>query len=245
MAENRQTGILENAVKEFEKYLDEYDREDDKIRLKIIHTYGVMDCADQITRHMDLPEEDKDLAQLIALLHDIGRFEQVRRFDSFEPGSMDHAAYGAGLLFGKKKMIRRFVEDDRFDDIIRIAIEKHSDFKLEGVDDPRTLFHAKMIRDADKLDNCRVKLEEKIETLFDVSEEEAGSGLISDKVWESCLKKESVLSADRVTIVDYWVSYIAQYYDINFPETFQIILENNYVPRIADRLCGAHSYFPE
>ena len=29
----------------FEKYLDEYDRTDDKIHLKIVHTYCVVDAA--------------------------------------------------------------------------------------------------------------------------------------------------------------------------------------------------------
>ena len=38
------------------------------------------------------------------------------------------------------------------------------------------LLHAKLIRDADKLDNCRVKLDETIETLLDVSAEEVGTG---------------------------------------------------------------------
>lgn len=30
----------------FEKYLDEYDRTDDKIHLKIVHTYCVVDAAE-------------------------------------------------------------------------------------------------------------------------------------------------------------------------------------------------------
>jgi HD superfamily phosphodiesterase len=220
----------------FEAYLDEYDREDDKIHLKIVHTYGVVEDAEAISRRMGLNEEDVQLAKVIGLLHDIGRFEQIKRFDSFEPGTMEHAAYGAQLLFGPEKMIRRFVKDDRFDELICTAIEKHSDFKLEGITDERTLLHAKLIRDADKLDNCRVKLEEAMETLLGVDEKGAGEGVIAPKVWASCMAKESVLSADRVSKVDYWVSYIAQYYDINFPETYEIMREHDYVKRIADRV---------
>ena len=182
----------------FEAYLDEYDRADDKIHLKIVHTYGVVDAAEDIARRMGLTEEDVQLAKLIGLLHDIGRFEQIKRFDSFEPGTMEHAAYGAQLLFGSEKMIRRFVKDDRFDSLICPAIEKHSDFKLEGIADERTLLHAKLIRDADKLDNCRVKLEEPMETLLGVDEKGVGEGVIAPKVWESCMAKESVLSSDRV-----------------------------------------------
>ena len=230
------TRDFDAAKAAFEAYLDEYDRVDDKIHLKIVHTYGVVDAAEDIARRMGLGEEDVQLAKVIGLLHDIGRFEQIKRFDSFEPGTMEHAAYGAQLLFGPEKMIRRFVKDDRFDSLICTAIEKHSDFKLEGIADERTLLHAKLIRDADKLDNCRVKLEEPMETLLGVDEKGVGEGVIAPKVWESCMAKESVLSSDRVSKVDYWISYIAQYYDINFPETYEIMREHDYVKRIMDRV---------
>ena len=152
---------FEQAKRAFEKYLDEYDRADDKINLKIVHTYGVVSCCEEIARRMKLSAEDTMLCKLIGLLHDIGRFEQLKRFDSFEPGTMDHAKYGAELLF-KEGMIREFVEVDTWDDIICTAIDKHSDFAIEGVTDSRSLLHARLIRDADKLDNCRVKLEENL-----------------------------------------------------------------------------------
>ena len=51
---------------------------------------------------MECSREDVELAELIGLLHDIGR-EQIRRFHSFEPGTMDHAVFGAELLFGGGK----------------------------------------------------------------------------------------------------------------------------------------------
>ena len=101
------TRDFDAAKAAFEAYLDEYDRTDDKIHLKIVHTYGVVDAAEDIARRMGLDEEDVQLAKVIGLLHDIGRFEQIRRFDSFEPGTMEHAVYGAQLLFGSEKMIRR------------------------------------------------------------------------------------------------------------------------------------------
>src|SRR5699024_7295364 len=89
---------LDYAKQQFEAYLDHYDRKDDKVRLKIIHTYGVVHCSRKICERMGLSQEDTDLAQLIGLLHDIGRFEQLKRFDSFEPDTMDHAAFGVKVL---------------------------------------------------------------------------------------------------------------------------------------------------
>ncbi len=227
---------FERARQAFEEYLDGYDRKDEKINLKIVHTYCVVDCAKEIAERMGLSEEDRELAAVIGLLHDIGRFEQLKRFDSFMPDTMDHAAYGAEILFGEEKMIRRFLEDDGFDQLIRTAIGMHSSFALGDISDERTLLHARLIRDADKLDNCRVKLEESLEILLGVSRQEAEKHKISPKVWESCMNKTSVLSSDRVTPVDYWVSYVAQYYDVNFPETFCIMEEKNYIAKIVGRL---------
>ena len=228
---------FKHAKDVFEEYLNQYDREDEKIKLKLVHTYGVVKSAREIGRRMNLNAEDQQLAELIALLHDIGRFEQLRLFDSFSPDTMDHAAFGVQLLFeGEKPMICQFLENRQYDKLIHTAIARHSDFKLEGITDERTLLHAKLIRDADKLDNCRVKLIDSVEAMIGVPQELAGEGRISPKVWESCMRKEAVLSQDRSTSVDYWVSYVAQYYDLNFKETWQIMKENNYISRIINRL---------
>lgn len=226
---------IEHAKKAFERYLDQYDREDDKIKLKIVHTYGVVRSMNQITKKMGLSKEERKLAELIALLHDIGRFEQLKRFGSFEPGLMDHAAYGAEILF-EEGMIREFIEDSRYDEIIRMAIEKHSAYKLNGISDPCALLHAKLIRDADKLDNCRVKLEDAVETMLDVSAEEVGKQQISPEVLAQVYQKTSIDNKTRNTKMDYWVSYVAYFFDINFPETLEIIHEHQYVDRIIRRI---------
>lgn len=226
---------LQYAKQQFELYLNNYDREDDKVRLKIVHTYGVVECSRQIAKRIGLSEEDAALAQIIGLLHDIGRFEQVKRFDSFEPTVMDHAAFGVELLF-KEGMIRQFVREDRWDGIIRTAIEKHSDFKLEGIRDERELLHAKIIRDADKLDNCRVKITDSVETIIGVSALEAGREEISPEVMEQFLRKESIYSPARKTKMDYWLSYLAYFFDVNFDETLDIVRKKQYVEKIIDRI---------
>ena len=222
---------LSYAKQQFDAFLDEFDREDDKIKLKIVHTYAVVDAAHEIALRMGLKQEELYLAELIALLHDIGRFEQLRQFGSFEPTTMDHAAYGADLLFGEKMMIRRFIREDSWDNVIRYAIARHSDYQLEKTGDRETDLQAALIRDADKLDNCRVKLEESIEVLLGADAED-----ISDKIWQTCLERKSILSADRVTKMDYWVSYVAYFFDINFPATAEVILEQDYIARIVARI---------
>ena len=97
--------------------------------------------------------------------------------------------------------------------------------------DPRALLHARLIRDADKLDNCRVKLEDQMEVLLGCSKEEAGCQEISPETWRECENRKSIHSANRRTRMDYWVSYVAYFFDINFSATCRIILEKT--------VCGA------
>ncbi len=226
---------LERAKRKFEEYLSGYDRENDKVRLKIIHTYGVTEYSRQIAERLRLSEEDRELAQLIGLLHDIGRFEQLKRYDSFEPDTMDHAGFGVQILF-TEGLIREFIEDGQWDPIIRTSIARHSDVKLEGIQDDRELLHARIIRDADKLDNCRVKLEDTIETILGVSAEEVGKTRISEEVLEQFKRKESILSSARKTKMDYWLSYLAYFYDINYKVSMELILEHDYVERLIQRI---------
>lgn len=223
------------ARQTFQTYLASYDHTDDKVRLKIVHTYGVVRQSGEIARRMHLSKEDCELAQLIALLHDIGRFEQLKRFNSFEPDTMDHAAYGVKVLF-EEGMIRQFIEEDTYDALIRTAIARHSDYRLDEISDERTFLHARIIRDADKLDNCRVKLNDDLMTFMEATAEEIGSQDISPAIYETVFRNECILSADRRTKMDYWVSYIAYFFDINFRESFDIIIENDYISRIVHRI---------
>lgn len=226
---------LGHAKEEFEHYLDGYDRENDKVKLKIIHTYGVVECSRKIAEGLNLSEEDCGLAQIIGLLHDIGRFEQLKRYDSFEPGTMDHASFGVKILF-EEGMIRRFVREDTWDGIIKTAIARHSDYCLKGIVDERELLHAQIIRDADKLDNCRVKLEDAIETMLGVSAEEVGKSDISMEIMQQFEGRTSVLSETRKTKMDYWMSYLAYFFDINFKVTYEMICENHYVDKLVARI---------
>ena len=228
---------IKRAHTEFDHYLDGFDRNNEKIKLKIVHTNEVVCCAGEIAKRMNLSKEDRELAEVIALLHDVGRFEQVRKYDSFEPATMDHAHFGVELLFGSENpWIRSFVASDQWDDIIREAIIRHSDYSVGYIEDERILLHAKLIRDADKLDNCRVKLVDDMMVLVGTTAEEVGAQPVTDIVLQTCMDHKSVRSADRITKMDYWISYVAYFFDINFRETFQIIKENDFVNRIIDRI---------
>lgn len=71
---------------------------------------------------------------------------------------------------------------------------------------------------------------------MNASAQEIGEQKITEKVRDDILKGKSILSSDRITDMDFWVSYLAYFYDLNFKESLEIVKENNYVGKIAGRI---------
>ena len=118
-------------VDEINEALKQYDLTDGKIKLKIRHTFGVITLSEYIAKDLNLKEEDIELAKIIALLHDIGRFEQIKVFDDFRDyETLDHAELGVKILF-EDNLIRNFIEEDTYDNIILKAIKNHNKLNIE------------------------------------------------------------------------------------------------------------------
>ena len=156
---------LLNAQKEFKNYLKDYNIEDERVKLKVTHTYGVVDASRYLSNKLNLNEEDTKLSELIALLHDIGRFEQSKVienvFDKADTKYFDHAEFGVKILF-EDNLIRKFIADSSYDNIIYKAILNHNKYKIEDNLKEKELLHAKLIRDNDKTDNFRVNFKASI-----------------------------------------------------------------------------------
>lgn len=229
---------IQKARIAFKKFLNKYnDKHELGFDLKVVHTYHVVDNAKTIATNLNLSEEDINLAELIALLHDIGRFEELNFLKKFDSVGFEHASYGVKMLFDEN-LIRDFIEDNRYDDIIRVAIDNHSRLAIQDGLDERSLLHSKIIRDADKLDNFRVKKEEKIEAIFPgkvKNKNDLESSAVSDKVFETVKNNKCVDIHDRTTLLDYWVCVLAFVFDLNFKETYQIVKDNDYINILIDR----------
>jgi len=226
---------LVKAERAFKAFLKNYDMEVGPIRAKVTHTYGVIEKSEYISKELGLNEEQIELAKLIALLHDIGRFEQrkaLNEFDDFH--GMDHAEYGVKILF-ENRLIRKFIDDKQYDDIIYEAIKNHNRYSIDETLKGEKLLQAKIIRDADKLDNFRVKETESYENMFHYNQALIEQEEISPKVYETCMKCQQIDVRDRITQVDRWVSFIAFIFDLNFDISFKYIWEQNYIDKLLNR----------
>ena len=137
----------------FDTYTSNYNLEDSKIRLKYDHTYRVADFCEQIARVQGLCEADIDLAWVLGMFHDIGRFEQVRRYGTFQDkDSVNHAALSADLLFcdGYAKLFLNAGEEEM--KLMDTAVRFHNIYILPEKLTERELLFCNILRDADKIE---------------------------------------------------------------------------------------------
>ena len=230
---------LKQCKEIFLNHLDQYeDKSTIGFDLKLKHTFRVMKISKDLCKKINISREESKLAQVIALLHDIGRFEQVRQNNSFIDGEQsDHADYGVKILFDDN-LIESFIDDRKYDNIIKKAIYNHNKYKIEEGLNEKELLHCKIIRDADKLDNFRVKEIEKLENIYPgtYNADTINYETISDKIYEDFMNYKCIKIEDRKTQIDYWISIIAFIFDLNFKESKAYIKEKNYIDILIDRI---------
>ena len=78
---------------------------------------------------------------------------------------LEHAEFGTKVLF-QNNLIRKFIDDDKYDEIISKAIYNHNKYKIQEGLSEIELLQCKIIRDADKLDNFRVKEKDNFKVLI-------------------------------------------------------------------------------
>lgn len=225
---------IQKAKKEFKKYIQSYDIKDKKIALKVAHIERTADIAKQIAQGLQLEKEESKLAELIGLLHDIGRFEQVKRYQTFkDKKSVDHGELGVQILF-EQGLIRNFIEDTQYDKIIKIAILNHNRAKKDVIfSNEKEKMHSQIIRDADKTDILYVMTFEDKEAVWekaDLSQEK-----ITDEIYRQFMEEKEIDYQQRKTTVDVLVSHFAFVYGFYYPYGLKIIKARKYFDKIYQR----------
>ena len=220
---------LQKAIKEFIQYTQKYDLQNQHISEKQKHSLRVMEISKQIAEKLELSQEDVDIVTLIGLLHDVARFEQYTKYGTFKDlQSIDHGDLGGEIL---RKYIRKYIETNKYDEIIIKAVKNHNKFKIEeGLTETEELY-AKIIRDADKIDIFY----ESVEMFWKGKEHEVESSKVSEDVIQQIKSYSSTKRKTEETAIDNIMRVIAFIFDINFKSSFEIIKEENYINKILNR----------
>lgn len=149
-----QIGQLSQIKSWFDTYTQSFltgdPSKDSPLILKIDHTDRVCSNICILGRALGLSDSHLRLAETVGLLHDVGRFEQLRRFGTFDDRqSVNHAALGIEVL--KKNAVLENLEADE-QAMVMDAVRFHNAPELPNRRLPANLLFMHLIRDADKLD---------------------------------------------------------------------------------------------
>lgn len=236
------TSELLHSLREwFSRYVATFDDLPDHDRrntaLKEAHTAEV--CANMRLIAEGLLDDERRLtAEAVALFHDVGRFEQYRRFRTFrDADSVNHAALGVEIL-EREGVLASLPDGER--ELIVTAIRFHNVFSLpRGLKGDRLLF-TQLIRDADKLDIWRVFAE-----FYALPEEERASAVglgfpdlpgYTPGVLAALKQGRLVELSSLKVLNDFKLLQLSWIYDLNFPASFRLVEERGLVECLAAAL---------
>ena len=225
--------MKEDFKKVFDEYVFQYEQTK-KIKLKYDHSLRVADNCLEIANYLNLSENDKKIAYLIGLCHDLGRFKQLSLTDSYSDNktNINHAALSVDILF-KEGLINKFINTLDYDDIIKSAIINHNCNKIDNNLTERSTLFAKIIRDADKLDVLNIITFEDKDAIFWFNEYHNLE--INDKVLNDHLSGKLINYKDIDTNFDLGIAFYNYVYDLSFSWTKKKILDCKYYEIITYR----------
>ena len=222
---------IEKAKEKFIEYANNFDTTEKMIDLKLNHSLRVMEISKEIAKKMNLNEEDTEIATIIGLLHDIARFEQYTQYRTFRDiDSRDHGDWAFEIL---NKDIRKYVDTDKYDDLIKIAVKNHNKFEIEPNLSEKELLFCKIIRDADKLDIFY----EATYAFWIGKTEQVNNSEINEKAYKAFCNHQLIKRVKGENYDDYnkVITTIAFIFDLNFQESFKILKEKDYINIIMNR----------
>ena len=143
---------INKAEEEFKTYTSNFDMNESHIERKVRHTFRVEKNCEKIATSIGMNDEEIKLSKLIGILHDIARFKQYTIYKTYDDTkSVDHGEFGIKIL-EENNYIRKYIEIDRYDDIILKSILNHNKYYISNDMNDIEKIYCKIIRDADKLD---------------------------------------------------------------------------------------------
>ncbi len=144
--------VLGKLTDLYDAYVDTYREADGRLpammQLKRTHTAFVVKNAELIADGEGFSSEEREVALAAALLHDTGRYEQLKRYNTFKDSdSVDHAVFSHDIVVEKGWC--------RTPAVLK-AVLYHNRRDLPDGMDSLTEIAAHTVRDADKLDIFRV-----------------------------------------------------------------------------------------
>ena len=226
----------------FSNYVQTFKYDHKELRQNTIikekHTLQVCKEIIDIGKALELDSDELHLAEIIALFHDIGRFEQYARYKTFmDRNSENHAKLGIKIL-ERYGVLNEF--DESMKSLILRTIMYHNRAVLPENETETCLIFTKLLRDADKLDIWRV-----VTDYYHQKNGKRNGALeldlpdtsgFSEEIYQDIMNKRIVDIKHVKNLNDFKLLQMGWVFDINFNTTLHCIKARRYMEMIRDVL---------
>lgn len=221
----------------FKNYTKQFTSEDksalEHFQIKIRHTWRVCKNSVDIGKSIHLSDDDLHIAETIALLHDIGRFMQYRKYKTFMDHKSDnHAKIGLEVI-QEEKILDDVPKNTK--ELIQQVIFNHNQPFIPDNCNDRVLLFSKLIRDADKLDIYKVVLiYENINK--NLPEENNEHFHLKDEYVESFRDQKIIRLEDVSGRLGFFLLRISWIFDLNFDYSLLKVKKEGYIQTFLDKI---------
>ena len=232
--------LISTLQSEFDEYTTPFKsapyNEDPTIEKTLLHAVNVVENILMLADSLELSENEKLVAEIIAQFHDIGRM-WLRLPENSESKISDHAEASCEYL----KTSPTFKElDEPTQNIVIQVIKNHNKPELPKKEGDAILFYTKLLCDADKLDLWRSTAEYitrkggKPNMVLELT--------LSDKPNVTASFSKTIVDGgipnrdDIVTFNDFLIFQMSWIFDLHFKKSYQILNKKQYIRHIYDSL---------
>ncbi len=233
---------LQKIKQDFEAYVADFSSPEkafqQNIEVKKKHSREVMKNTEHLARALHLPENDARLACVIGILHDIGRFEQFRKYHTFSDKKSENHALLSVKVIERDQLLNNLDANEQ--ELVKKAIACHNMKEIPKDLTERERLFCNLIRDADKLDIWRV-----VTDYYCQMEKEPNNALQLDlpdtkgysKVNLQDIMQERIVDLQNLqNLNDFKLLQVGWIYDLNFKESLGILKERGYMKILLDTL---------
>ena len=230
--------LQKSAIELFESYVNSFsdltEIQKTNFQIKQEHSIRVAQNAINLSKSLELDSIDEDIAFIAALYHDIGRFRQFVEYNTFDDdNSIDHGDLAVEVL-QEKGLISNL--EPEWQDMIYKIIKIHNKFEIPKKLSDKELLHAKILRDADKLDIYTVLTDYYADTSKDPNHtltwELPKGNYVSPEVARDIMSEKLVSKSKVKSEVDLKILQLSWVYDLNFKPSFEVLLQKRYLEKI-------------
>lgn len=231
---------------DFKKYLKSFIsahyKDDINVIRNIIHTEKVVENILILANSLELSENEKHTAEVVALFHDIGRFWMLLQ-DQNDMKGFDHAE--ASVQYLNTNHTFNSLDESIRKTLTEIILNHHLPEipKKDGA----ALFFTKLLRDADKLDIWRSTTDFLVNknkrSNMAIELELSQKLVVTDLFCQVIIEGGIPNKQDVVTFSDFLLYQMSWVFDLNFRKSYQLLNQKQYMRYIYDALPKSNSVF--